>query len=161
MLFARRNKALHEATRAQYARMSYGGLVTAVVLGNAIELIDILLGTISAEYGTFATLSISQDALGLIGIVSASIISAAKQLLWEIKALLHGETAMHHAEMARNRNTERTLARISDSGFSSIGDPIKKVQAELDRFEESAPSIPGFVEATLGSPVQTSRHSDV
>ena len=39
-------------------------------------------------------------------------------------------------------HNERTLARISDSRFASISDLIKKIQAELDRFEESAPTIP-------------------
>ena len=59
MLFARRNKALHEAARAHYARMSDAGLITAVVLGSAGGLINILLGAVSAEYGAGAALNIS------------------------------------------------------------------------------------------------------
>ncbi len=158
MLFARRNKALHEAARVHYTRMSDGGLVTTVVLGSAGGLISILLGAGSA---TGADLNISQVALGCIGIVSAAIISAAKQLQWEAKALLHGETAMRYGELARMINRERTLARIVDSGFASVGDLIKKVQAEYDRFEESAPAVPGFIEAKLGPPAPSPRHSDV
>ena len=159
MHFVRRNKALHEATRVHYARMSDAGLITAVVLGSTGGLINILLGAVSAEYGaTMATLDIFQVTLGFISVVSEAIISAAKQLRWEALAHLHGETAMHYAEVARMINSERTLARISDSGFGNL---IKKVQTELDRFEESAPVIPGLLEAKLGPPVSSTRHSDV
>ena len=160
MLIARRNKALHKAARAQYARMSDVRLITAVVLDSAGGLINILLGAVSAEYGVGAAHNISQVALGAISVISAAIISAAKQLQWEAKALLHGETAMHYAELARMINSERTLARIYDSGFASIGDLIKKVLAELDRFEESALAVPGFIEAKLGA-APLPRHSDV
>ena len=161
MHFARRNKALHEAARAHYAGLSDAGLITAVVLGSAGRLINILLGPVSAEYGAGVTLNIFQIALGFISVVSAAIISAAKQLRWETLAHQHDETAMHFAELARMINSERTLARIADSGFASIGDLIKKVQAELDRFEESAPAVPGFLEAKLGPPAPSSCHSDV
>jgi hypothetical protein len=127
--------------------MSDGGLFTALVLGSAGGLINTLLGAGSA---TGADLNISQVALGCISIVSAIIISAAKQLRWEAKALRHGETAMRYGELARIINSERTLARIADSGFASVGDLIKAVQAELNRFEESAPVVLGLIEAKLG-----------
>ena len=68
---------------------------------------------------------------------------------------------MHFADLVRMINSERNLARISDSGFASIGDLIKKVQAELDRFEKSAPAVPGFLEAKLEPPAPSPRHSDV
>ena len=142
MHFARRNKSLHEAARAHYAGLSDAGLITAVVLGSAGGLINILLGAVSAAG---AAINISQVALGSISIVSATIISAAKQLQWETKALQHGETAMHYGELVRIVNSERTLARISDSGFASIGDLIKKLQAKLDQLEESAAAVPGFI----------------
>ena len=67
---------------------------------------------------------------------------------------------MHYAELACKINSERTLARLADSGFASIGNLIKKVQAELDRFEESAPAVPGFLEAKLGA-APSPRHSYV
>ncbi len=86
VLFTRRSKALHEAARLHYTRMSDCGLVTAVVMGSAVGLINISLGTGSSSG---ADLNISQVALGYISIVSAAIISAAKQLQWEAKALLY------------------------------------------------------------------------
>ena len=68
---------------------------------------------------------------------------------------------MHYAALARMINSERTLASLADSGFASIGELIKKVQAELDWFEESAPAVSGFLEAKLGPPAPTFCHSDV
>ena len=68
---------------------------------------------------------------------------------------------MHYGELDRMINSERTLARISYSGFASVGGQIKKVQAELDRFEESAPAVPGLIEAKLSPPAPSPRHSDV
>ena len=92
MLFARRNKALHEAARAHYVRLVDGGLITAVVMGNAGGLIYILLGT---GIATGADLNISQVAL-----YPQPSLAPPKQLQWEAKALLPGETAMHYAELA-------------------------------------------------------------
>ncbi len=67
---------------------------------------------------------------------------------------------MHYDELARMINSKRTLARIANSGFACIGDLINKVQTELGRFEESAPAVPGFLEAKLGT-APSPRHSDV
>ncbi len=77
MRFARRSKSLREAARVHYARMSSGGLITAVIVSSAGGLTNILLGASSA---TGAYLNLSQVALGFISVVSATIISAAKQL---------------------------------------------------------------------------------
>jgi hypothetical protein len=79
ILLARHNNALHEATRAHYAGLLGVGLITAVVLGSAGGLINILLGSTSAKYGAGVTLNISHVALRLISVVSATIISTAKQ----------------------------------------------------------------------------------
>jgi len=40
--------------------------------------------------------------------------------------------------------------RLNDSTYASRGDFIKQVQAELDRIEDHAPPIPGFLEERLG-----------
>jgi hypothetical protein len=96
--------------------MSDAGLVTAVVLCSASGLINILLGAVSAEYGAGAVLNLSQVALGFVSVVSAAIVSAAKQLQWEALAHLHVETAMHYAELARMIISERTMVRITDRG---------------------------------------------
>ena len=102
-----------------------------------------------------------EGSLGAISVILATIIIAAKQLQWETLAHQHGETAMHYAEQARMINSERTLARIVDIGFASVGDLVKKVQEELDRFEESAPAVPGFLKAKLGPPALSPRNSNV
>jgi hypothetical protein len=148
---ARHNKALHEAASAHFSGRSNAGLITAVVLGSAGGLINILIGAAGPELGgAAAAVNISQVALGCASVVSAAIVSAAKQLGWESKAHKHGEYACHYGELARLINTERTLAILNDSSFASVGDLIKKVQADLDKIEEGAPPIPGFIAKKLG-----------
>ncbi len=148
---ARHNKSLHEAASAHFSGRSDFGLITAVVLGSAGGLINILIGAAGPELGgAAAVVNISQVALGCASVLSAAIISAAKQLGWESKAHKHGEYACHYGELARLINSERTLAILNDSSFASVGDLIKKVQADLDKIEEGAPPIPGFIEKKLG-----------
>ena len=150
MLFARQNKLLHDAACKYYSALSDAGLITAVLMGSAGGLINILLGAVSAEYGSGAVINISQVALGFVSILSAAIVSVGKQLGWEQLSHTHAEYAAHYGELARLIGAERTLARISDSAFASVGDLIKRVQGELDRFEEGAPAIPAFIENRLG-----------
>ena len=116
-------------------------------MGSAGALINILIGAVSTDYGA---LNISQVALGFVSVGSAALISVSKQFGWEAKAFLHAEYAANYAELARLISSERTLSRLNDSSFSTPGDLIKRVHAELDRFEASAPPIPAFIEARLG-----------
>ena len=43
------------------------------------------------------------------------------------------------------------LLRVHDSAFASNTDFMKTIQHEIDRMEESAPSIPDFIEVKIGS----------
>jgi hypothetical protein len=148
MLFARQNKLIHDAARQHYSCLSNAGLITAVILGSAGGLVNILLGTVTASSG--AVINVSQVALGFVSILSAAIVSIVKQLGWEQLSHTHTEYAAHYGELDRLIGAERTIARISDSAFASVGDLIKRVQEELDRFEEGAPTIPAFIENRLG-----------
>ena len=82
--------------------------------------------------------------------------SVSKQLGWDSRAHMHAEYAGHHGELARLITAERALARLNDSTFASVGELIKKVQSELDRLEDGAPPIPGFIEKRLGARVPPS-----
>ena len=89
--------------------------------------------------------------LGVTGLVSAGIMSASKQLGWETKhQLIHEEYTARYSEVVRMINSEETLMRLNDSSYASRGDFIKAVQNELDRIEDHAPPIPGFLETKLG-----------
>ena len=151
---ARQCKRLHEAAASHFSGRSDAGLVTAVVLGSAGGLINILLGAVSAEYG--GVINGSQVALGCVSVASAAIMSVSKQLGWDSRAHTHAEYAGHYSELARLITSERALARLNDSTFASVGELIKKVQAELDRIEDGAPPIPGFIEKRLGARVPPS-----
>jgi hypothetical protein len=156
MSLARQSKRLHEAAATHFSGRSDAGLVTAVVLGSAGGLLNILLGAVSAEYGGGAAVNISQVALGCVGVASAAIMSLSKQLGWETRAHAHAEYASHYGELARLISSERTLSKLNDSSFASVGDLIKKVSADLDHIEDGAPPIPGFVEKRLGPRVPPS-----
>ena len=156
MSLARQSKRLHEAAATHFSGRSDAGLVTAVVLGSAGGLLNILLGAVSSEYGGGAAVNISQVALGCVSVLSAAIMSLSKQLGWETRARTHAEYASHYGELARLISSERTLSKLNDSSFASVGDLIKKVQADLDKIEENAPPIPGFIEKRLGPRVPPS-----
>jgi hypothetical protein len=127
---------------------SDAGLITAVVLGSAGGLVNILLGAVSAEYGS--VINGSQVALGCVSVDSAAIMSVSKQLGWDSRAHTHAEYAGHYSELARLITSERALARLHYSTSASIRELVKKVQAELDRIENGAPLIPEFIEKRLG-----------
>ncbi len=122
MSLARHSKRLHEAVATDFTARSDAGLVTAVVLGSAGELINILLGAVSAEYGSGAAINVSQVAFDCISVVYATIVSLSKQLGWESQTHMHAEYASHHGELARLISSERTLSTMNDSSYASIGD---------------------------------------
>ena len=68
---ARQCKRLHEAAASHFSGRSDTGLITAVVLGSAGGVINILLGAVSAEYG--GVINGSQVALGCVSVTSAAI----------------------------------------------------------------------------------------
>ena len=153
---ARQCKRLHEAAASHFSGRSDTGLITAVVLGSAGGLINILLGAVSAGYGGGAIMNGCQVLLGCASVASAAIMSVSKQLGWDSRASTHAEYAGHYSELARLITSERALARLNDSTFASVGELIKKVQAELDRIEDGAPPIPEFIEKRLGMRVPPS-----
>ena len=92
MVLAWRNKALPEAAKAHFSSWSDTGLITAVVMGSAGGLVNILLGSTS---GTGAVINESQIALGIVSVFSAAIMSSSKQLGWESLAHTHAEYEGH------------------------------------------------------------------
>ena len=118
-------------------------MILTVVLGSAGGLTNMLLGLISPEFGTLV--NIGQVALGALGLFTTGMISIANQLGWAEKAILHEEYAGRYSEVIRMINTEETLYRLNDSTFATRGDFIRQMQAELNRIEDQAPSIPGFL----------------
>ena len=145
---ARSNKRLHEAARAHFKAYADTSLISAVVLGSAGGLMNILLGVIDTDFDM--AINLGQVVLGVTGLVSAGIMSASKQLGWETKHQLHEEYTARYSEVVRMINSEETLTRLNDSSYASRGDFIKAVQNELDRIEDHAPPIPGFLEKKLG-----------
>ena len=145
---AKSNKRLHEAARAYYKGLADSSMLSAVVLGSMGGALNIVLGLIEPDF--HVAINIGQVVLGVSGLVSAGIVSTAKQLGWESKHQLHEEYTARYSEVVRMINTEEALMRLHDSSFASMADFIKTVQNELNRIEDHAPPIPGFLETKLG-----------
>ena len=92
-----------------------------------------------------AVVNLGQVGLGLTSLVSAGIVSLSKQLGWETKHQQHEEFSARYGEISRMISTEVTLTRLQDSTFASMADFIKVVSAEINRVEDHAPPIPGFL----------------
>jgi len=90
---ARRSKWLREAAASNFSGKSDTCLITAVVLGNAVGLIKILLGAVSAGYGGGAVMDGCQVVLGCTSVASVAIVSVSKQLGWDSRASTHAEYA--------------------------------------------------------------------
>ena len=145
---ARDNKRLHGAARSYYKSLADTSIISAVVLGSTGGLMNILLGVIDPKLE--AAINIGQIALGVTGLVSAGIVSVSNQLGWTQKHQLHEEYTARFSEVVRMINSEETLFHLNDSSYASRGDFIRTVKAELDRIEDHAPPIPGFLEEKLG-----------
>ena len=153
---ARQSKRLHEDAASHFAGQSDTGLITAVVLEPAGGLINILLGAVSAGYGGGAIMNGCQVVMACASVASATIMSGSKQLGWDSRANTHAKNAGHYSELARLITSERALARLNDSTLVSVGELMKKVQAELDRIKDGAPPITEFIEKKLGMRVPPS-----
>ena len=145
---ARQNKRLHEAARSYYKNLSDNSLVSAVSLGVVGGILNICLGIVDNRYQS--VINIGQVVLGGTGLISAGIISICNQLGWPQKHQLHEEYSARYGELCRMINSEEILVRMHDSTYASKGDFIRTVKAELDRIEDHAPPIPGFLEGKLG-----------
>ena len=141
---ARTNTRLHAEARAYYKNLADSSLVSAVVIGSTGGLMNIFLGVVDdTQFDT--AVNVGQVVLGVTGLLSAGIMSLSKQLGWETKHQLHEEYAARYGEISRMISTEVTLTRLQDSSFASMAEFIKTVSAEINRVEDHAPPIPGFL----------------
>ena len=56
-----------------------------------------------------------------------------------------------YSKIHRPIRVELVLLCMNDSAFASNTDFVKAIQHEIDRVEESAPSMPGFIEVKIGA----------
>ena len=145
---ARNNKRLHEAARSHYKSLADSSLLLSVVLGSTGGMMNVLLGVIDTDFKT--VINTGQVVLGVTGLVATGVVSACKQLGWESKHHMHEEYTSRYSEVVRMINAEETLMKLNNSSYAKKGDFIKAIQNELDRIEDHAPPIPGFLETKLG-----------
>jgi hypothetical protein len=149
MLLARHNKKLHDAAAKYYKLRADTCMICAIVLGSTSGLLNIALGAI--EPVSFVLVNIAQICLGAVGLISTGVITVSKQLELEANVIQHLEYTVKYSELHRMIRSELVLLKMNDSSYASNTDFLKTCQNELNRIEESAPTIPSFIEEKLGS----------
>ena len=157
MLLAHYNKKLHDAATEYYKICADTCIICYIVLGSTGVILNIALGAI--EPVSFVLVNVAQIYLGAIGLISTGIITVSKQLKLEANVIQHLEYTVKYSEIRRMIRSELFLLNMNDSSYASNTDFLKTCQNELNRIEESAPTIPSFIEEKIGfkyvaSPVQ-------
>jgi hypothetical protein len=124
-------------------------VICAIVLGSTGGILHIALGAI--EPVSFVLVNVAQICLGAVGLISTGIITVSKQLELEANVIQHLENTVKYSELHRMIRSELVLLKMNDSSYASNTDFLKTCQNELNRIEESAPTIPSFIEKKLGS----------
>ncbi len=124
-------------------------MICGIVLGSTGGILNIALGAI--EPVSFVLVNAAQICLGAVGLISTVIITVAKQLELEANVIQHLEYKVKYSELHRMIRSELVLLKMNDSTYASNTDFLKTCQNELNRIEESAPTIPSFIEEKLGS----------
>ena len=86
-------------------------------------------------------------ASGCLSLLSGSVITTSSTLSWQQLHEKHHEYALRYNELVRDINAEFSVLATGPAGTEAI---VRRVQAELNRIEESAPWIPSWVERELG-----------
>jgi hypothetical protein len=121
----------------------------AIVLGSTSGLLNIALGPIDPV--SFVLVHVAQICLGAVGLISTGIVIVSKQLELEANVIQHIEYTVKYSDLHRMIRLELVILKINDSSYASNTDFLKACQNEFNRIEESAPSIPLFIEEKLGS----------
>ena len=137
ILMCRHRKRLHDEGSKYYKRNADTCILSAIILGSTAGILNIAL---AIEPVSFVVVNIAQIWLGAAGLASTAIITASRQLEFEKNALEHFESAGKYSEIHR-----------SIKAYASNTDFMKTIQHEIDHIEESAPSIPGFIEFKIGA----------
>jgi hypothetical protein len=149
MLMSRHRKRLHNEAYKYYKRYADTSILATIILGGTSGILNIGLGAI--EPISFVVVNIAKNCLGAASLTSTAIIAASKLLELEKNALEHLEHAGKYSEIHKSIRVELGLLRMNDSAFANNTYFMKAIQHEIDRIEESAPSIPGFVEVKIGA----------
>jgi len=147
MLMCLHRKMLHNEAYKYSKRYADTSILSAIISGSTSAILNIGLGAI--EPISFVAVNITQICLGATGLASTAIITASKQVEFEKNALEHLEHAGKYSVIHRSIRGELVLLRLNDSAFASNTDFMKTIQHEIDRIEESTPSLPGFIEAKI------------
>ena len=114
-----------------------------------VQAVNIALGAI--EPVSIVLVNVAQICVGAVGLISTGIVAISKQLELEANVIQHLEYTVKNSELHRMIRSELVLLKMNVSSYASTTDFLKTCQNELNRIEESAPSILCFIEDKLGS----------
>ena len=149
MVLARHNKKVHDEAASYFRKWADASMISSIILGSTSSLLNVVLGAIHPAH--LVIVNISQIVLGLTGLSATMIVTISKQLELDANAINHSEYALKYSELHRLIRAELVLLRMNDSSYASSTDFLKTCAAELNRIEESAPSVPEQVSKRLGA----------
>ena len=140
---ARRQKRLHNRSAETYGRMYRIALVATVALAfvsGTVSLMEVMVGeAVSPRLHAVAS--------GCLSLLSGAVITASSSLSWQQLHDKHHEYALRYNELVREINAEFSVLATGPAGMDTL---VRRVQAELNSIEESAPVIPTWAERELG-----------
>jgi len=142
MVLARRNKKLHQDSFAYYKRAAEASMVLTLVMGASYGLLNMALGVLDP---TTLLINVAQIVLGMTGLSATIIVQIARQHELDANNLYHNEAALKYGELHRMIRSEIVLLRRINYSYASAEDFLKQCQNELNRIEESAPTVPEHI----------------
>jgi len=143
MVLARQYGRVHDEAASYFRKWADASMISSIVLGSTISLLNVVLGAIQPAH--LVVVNLSQIVLGLTGLSTTVITTLSKHLELDANAINHSESASKFSELHRQIRAELVLLQMIDSSYASSKDFLKTCAAELNRIEESSPPIPEHI----------------
>ena len=137
---ARSKKHLHAAAYEFYNFLSNITGTSTIAITTLSGMISIVIASLGNDN------SYAEVTTGSLSIFAGGLLAVSRSLGFERKAELHNEYSTRYAELVRDIHTEAALRAMGNGRYISDAESIKVLQCELDKLDDKAPHIPGFIE---------------
>ena len=137
---ARRKKHLHAAAYELYNSLSNLTGTSTIAITTISGIMSIVIASLGSNN------SYAEVTTGSLSIFAGGLLAVSRSLGFERKAELHNEYSTRYAELVRDIHTEAALRAMGNGRYISDAESIKVLQCELDKLDDKAPYIPGFIE---------------
>jgi hypothetical protein len=139
-------KRLHDAAHHRYQNLSDCSAAAVVGLTTAAGIFTVILPLMRPESDVIPIVT------GSVSILGGALGALTRSLNLEVRSSQHNNYSAEYAEIARAINTERVLSEGGHGTYVSKSDFIKTVQHRMNRLDDGAPSIPTWVQRSVGHP---------